>query len=36
VTGCGDENWLEHGVLDTARERYDVRITHIEAAPSDS
>ena len=31
VTGGGDENWLERGILDTARERYDVRITHIES-----
>ena len=30
VTGGGDANWLEQGVLEVARTRYDTRITHIE------
>jgi hypothetical protein len=29
VTGRGEGNWLERGVLDAARERYDIRVSHI-------
>jgi hypothetical protein len=36
VTSRGDGNWLERGVIDVARKRYDLRITHIEAVPSGS
>ena len=31
VTGSGRDNWLERDVLELARERYDVPITHIRA-----
>jgi hypothetical protein len=34
VTG-GGANWLEEGVLDMARTRYDIRVTHIEAGAAD-
>ena len=30
VTGGGDGNWLEQGVVDVARARYDLPVTHIE------
>ena len=30
VTGSGDANWLEQGILEVARARYDTRISHIE------
>jgi hypothetical protein len=34
VTGHGDSNWLEQGIVDMARGRYDLRVTHIETSPS--
>jgi hypothetical protein len=30
VTGGGEANWLEQGVIEAARKRYDLRVTHIE------
>jgi GABA permease len=31
VTGSGPDNWLERDVLELARERYDVPVTHVES-----
>ena len=31
VTGSGEGNWLERGVLDLARDRYDIPVTHISS-----
>ena len=31
VTGGGRDNWLERDVLELARERYDVPVTHVES-----
>jgi GABA permease len=30
AVGSGEANWLEQGVVDAARERYDIPVTHIE------
>ena len=34
VTGRGPGNWLEEGVLDAARGRYRIQITHVETGPA--
>ena len=34
--GGGDANWLEQGVVDVARKRYDIQVTHIEVGPAGS
>ena len=36
VTGGGDSNWLEQGVLELARERYRIQVTHVEGGPARS
>jgi hypothetical protein len=35
VTG-GDANWLEQGVIDAARRRYEISVTHIEVGATGS
>jgi hypothetical protein len=32
VTGAGEDNWLERGVVDRARERYEIPVTHVSGA----
>ncbi len=36
VTGGDDANWLERGVVDLARERYDIPVTHVAGGAPDS
>jgi hypothetical protein len=30
VTGVDRANWLEQGVVEDARARYDIQVTHVE------